>query len=321
MKKALIVPAVIVVLLVGCRPEENPAQLNAVNRSLEYANGVMQNANNLVYEEFVEKKIDLNTAVYAMVWGAKANQIRQYSDSIKALIKTIKSDLITQSDNLKRDYVDLTKQLNNADGVGGQLLNKLTVFKDSVPAVYYSGDTTDHPYWQRQLNYLLKKVPLLPAYVDSLPADKKNSYKKKWLDENFGRCTSLKAMVMLNKIESDLLATENTFIENCKNQIAIGCNYLYFKFSALAMLSSSYIKPGQSIQVSAGIGGFSSTSKPTITINGKRVPLNDEAVAQYSFKPTGKPGKYRVPVTIEFTKPDGEKFTLSKNPEYIIAGN
>ena len=48
MKKALIVSAAIVVLLVGCRPEENPEQLKAVNQSLEYANGVMQDANNLV---------------------------------------------------------------------------------------------------------------------------------------------------------------------------------------------------------------------------------------------------------------------------------
>lgn len=321
MKRTLFIPAVIVVLLVGCRPEENREQLKAVNQSLEYANGVIQNANNLVYEEFNEKKRELSTAVYVAIWEPKANQIRQYSDSIKGLIKTIKSELITQSDCLRKDYVDLTKQLYNADGIGGRLLNKLTAFKDSVPAVFHSGDTMGRLYWQRELNYLLKTVPLLPAYGDSLPAEKKSAYKRKWLEGSFGHSNSLMAMIMLNKIESDLLATENAFIECCKDQIALGCNLMYFKFSALAVLSSSYIKPGQSIQVSAGIGGFSSASKPTIVINGKRVPLSNDAVAQYSFKPTGKPGKYSVPVTIEFTKPDGEKFTLSRNPEYIIAEN
>lgn len=319
MKKALIIPAVIVVLLVGCRPEENREQLKAVNRSLEYANEVMQQANNLVYEDFIEKKRELSTAVYVAVWEPKANQIRKYSDSIKSLIKTIKSKLVKQSDSLKKDYVDLTKQLYNADGVGGQLFDKLTAFKDNVPAVFYSGDTLGHLYWKRELNNLLKTVPLLIAYQDSLPAEQKSAFKKKWLKENFGRGTALMAMVMLNKIESDLLAAENAFIECCKNQIAIGCNLMYFKFSALAVLSSSYIKPGQSIQVSAGIGGFSAASKPTITINGKRVPLNEDAVAQYSFKPAGKPGKYSVPVTIDFIRPDGGKFSLSKNQEYIIA--
>ena len=48
MKRTLIIPAVIVVLLIGCRPEENQEQLKAVNQSLEYANGAMQDANNLV---------------------------------------------------------------------------------------------------------------------------------------------------------------------------------------------------------------------------------------------------------------------------------
>jgi|GEM_PF-999104 len=321
MKKALIVPAVIVVLLAGCRPEENPEQLKAVNRSLEYANRVMQDANRLIYDEFTDKKRELSTAVYVAIWEPKANQITQYSDSIRGLIKAIKSELIKQSDSLKIDYVDVTKQLYNADGIGGQLLNKLTAFKDSFPAVFYSGDTMAHSYRENQLNYILKTIPLLPAYRDSLPTDNKSAYKRNWLQESFGHSSSLMAMIMLNKIENDVLTSEHTFIDCCKKQIAIGCNLLSFKLSAIATLSSSYIKPGQSIQVLAGIGEFSSASKPTIKINGKQVQLNAEAVAEYSFKPTGKPGKYRVPVIIEFTKPDGEKYTLSKNPEYIIAEN
>jgi len=320
MKRTLIIPAVIVVLLVGCHPEENQEQLKAVNRSLEYANGVMEEANNLVYEELLERQKDPRNAVNPEFWGARATQIRQHADSICILIKNIKVELITQSDSLKRDYVDLTKQLHNGDGIGGQLLNKLIVFKDSIPAVFYSGNELANPYRQDQLNYLLRTIPLLPAYLDSLPADWKKNYKKQWLEKSFGRTSALMAMIMLNKIESDVLATEHAFMICCKNQISIGYDS-YLKISALAILSSSYIKPGQSIQVSAGLGAFSSASKPTITINGKQVPLSDDGAAQYSFIPTGKPGKRIVPVTFEFIKPDGTKDTVSKLLKYIIADN
>ncbi|SEN39669.1 hypothetical protein [Niastella yeongjuensis] len=321
MKKVLIIPAVIVVLLGGCHPEENPDQLKAVNRSLEYANGVMEEANKLVYEEFGRTKRELHSWVFTAVWEPKAKQIGQYSDSVRLFIRTIKGELLKQSNSLKIDYVDLTKQLHNADGIGGQLLNKLIAFKDSIPAVIYSGDTMSRFYKQDLLNDFLKTVPLLPAYRDSLPADKKIEYKKQWLEKSFGRTSALMAMIMLNKIESDVLATENTFITYCKDQVAIGCNMSYLHVTALAFLSSSYIKPGQSIQVSAGLGTFTSTSKPIITINNSRVPLNDQAVAEYTFKPIGKPGEYSVPVKIEFTKPDGTKDTISKLAKYIIAEN
>jgi len=90
-------------------------------------------------------------------------------------------------------------------------------------------------------------------------------------------------------------------------------------FEAIAVLSSSYINSGQSIQVSAGVGAFSVASNPTISINGKVIDLKGRALAEYSFTPIGKPGKYRVPVKIEFTKPDGSLEVHTTELEYIIA--
>ncbi|MBO9199584.1 MULTISPECIES: hypothetical protein [Niastella] len=317
MKKTLIIPAIFFGLLVSCRPEENPEQLKAINQSLEYANGVMQEANNRVYYEFMEKKKELSTGVYAAVWEPRAIQIGRYSDSIRHFINIIKDELIKKSDRLKIDYVEVTKQLHNPEGIGGQLVNKLIAFKDSIQALFISDNRMARPYMQD----LLKTIPLLPTYRDSLPEDKKREYKKNWLEKSFGKTSALMGMIMLNKIESDVLAMENALITYCISQISNGCNLLKFKYSAVIILSSSYIKPGQSIQVSAGLGELSSAADPIITINGNRVPLSDDAMAQYSFKPTGKSGKHHMPVTIEFIKPDGTKETVTKSLEYIIAEN
>ena len=325
MNKNLFIPTVIIVLLAGCRPEENAGQLKAVNKSLEYSNEILQDANRRIYEELIEKQKDPITAAKAGLWGPKATRIQQYADSIRAFIKSIKGELVTQSDSFKREYVTVVKQLYDANGVGYQLLNKLAAFKDIIPAVLYSGDGADsffiRTYFRKDINHILETVPLLPGYRDSLQTDQQSKYKKKWLEESFGRSSSLMAMTMLNKIESDVLTTENTFIGYCNNLVTRGCVLTYEEFEAIATLSSSYIKSGQSIKVYAGIGSLSVASKPTISINGKEIDLKGRAIAEYSFKPTGKSGTYRIPVKFEFTKPDGSQAVRTEELKYIIAEN
>ena len=321
-KRTLIIPTVIVVLLVGCRPEENPDQLLAVNQSLEYANGVMQDASNMVYEELLERQKDPRDADHPQLWLSRANQIKYYADSIGGFIKNIKSELITQSDSLKKDYVELTKQLHSEDGVGQQLLNKLTDFKDSASSILTPNEKKTEIYWHNEISHFLDSGPLLPAYRDSLSADKKIDYKKKWLEKSFGRTSALMAMIMLNKMEADLLATEKAFITYCNFRASFhGCILPYDLFKAVATLSSSYVKAGQSIEVTAGVGSFTDAMKPRITINGKDVKVGEGATAVYKFIAAGKPGTYTVPITFQYYKPDGTNASISTTREYIIAEN
>jgi hypothetical protein len=321
MKRTLFIPAVIVVLLVGCRPEENPEQLKAVNRSLEYANGVMQDANNMVYEELLERQKDPRDADNPELWLSRANQIKQYVDSIGSFIKDIKSELIIQSDSLKKDYVELTKQLHSTNGVGQRLLNKLSDFKDSALSVLTPDEKKTQIYWHSEISHFLETGPLLPTYRDNLPADKKIEYRKKWLEKSFGRTSALMAMIMLNKMEADVLATEKAFITYCNYRASFhGCILRFDVFKAVATLSSTYVKAGQSIEVTAGVGSFSDAAKPRITINGKEVQVGEGATAAYKFIATGKPGKYTVPITFHY-KPDGSNASVTATREYIIAEN
>lgn len=319
MKRTLFIPAVIIVLLVGCRPEENPDQLKAVNQSLEYANGVMQEANNLVYYDLNSKAKDPTTAMVVAVWNSSVQRIRQNADSIKALIRDVKLELIKQSDSLKRDYVDVTKQLHSTDGVGQQLLNKLTMFRDSI-RVIISLNKKDRTYSYNVINQLLQTVPLLSGYRDSLTADQKGNYEKKWLEESFGHSSSLMAMIMLNKLESDVLSTEKTFIDYCNSQMAIE-NVIYDKHTVIASLNSSYAKAGQPIELTVGMGSFTDDLNPRITIDGKELKLNDDGVVIHKFIANGLPGSHVIPVKVEYTEPDGSKEVVEKYLEYIIAEN
>jgi hypothetical protein len=288
MKRALFIPAVIVVLLVGCRPEENREQLKAVNQSLEYANGVMQDANNLVYYDLNSKEKDPQTANVLAVWNPRVKQIRKYADSIKALIRGIKVELIKQSDSLKRDYVDVTNQLHSTDGVGYLLLNKLSTFKDSIPTIITLNEK-DRTYSNNIISELLQTIPLLSGYREDLTADQKSNYGRKWLEESFGRSTSLMAMLMLNKLKSDVLATEKTVIDYCNSQMAID-PVIYDKHTAITSLSSSCVKAGQPIDLTVGMGSFTNDLNSRITIDGKEVKLMTMQLLFIKLLPKGPPG-------------------------------
>lgn len=319
MTKVLIIPAVIVVLLAGCHPEENPEQLKAVNQSLEYANELLQDANNLVYEEFKQLERDPMTANVGAGWNARVKQIRRYADSIKALIRDIQIELIKQSDNLKKDYVDVTKQLHNADGVGYLLLNRLTTFRDSMP-VLVSLDTKNRDYIKSHIYQILQTVPLLSGYGDSLATDQKRNYGRKWLEESFGHCSSLMAMVMLNKLKNDVLTTEKSVIDYCNSNIIVDA-VVYDKYSAISFLSSSYVKAGEPVELTVGMGAFTNDLNPRITIDGEEVKINDDAVFVHKFIAKGVPGIHTIKVKVEYTKPDGSTGQVWKILKYIIAKN
>jgi hypothetical protein len=112
------------------------------------------------------------------------------------------------------DYVTVVRQLHNEDGVGSRLFNKLAVFKDSIPAlINLSGPANS--------KYIPKGIPLLPGYVDGLPANEKLQFGKKWLEISFSRSSSLMVMIMLDKIENDVLTTERMLIEYCNSTYCI----------------------------------------------------------------------------------------------------
>lgn len=93
----------------------------------------------------------------------------------------------------------------------------------------------------------------------------------------------------------------------------------FTSYQAIVGQSSSYVKAGEKIEITAGIGSFSTQERPVITINRNNVSLRETGAAVYSFKASNKPGKHFVPVKIEFTNQDGQKMTQEFNVKYTVA--
>jgi gliding motility-associated protein GldM len=89
------------------------------------------------------------------------------------------------------------------------------------------------------------------------------------------------------------------------------------KFAAIIGQSSSYVMPGQEIEITAGVGAFSTGAKPTITINGSGAALGEDGAARAKFA-AGGVGSHSVPVTIRYTDQEGNPQTITKNIEYTV---
>jgi hypothetical protein len=247
--------------------------------------------------------------------------VKKRVDSITLLIENLKSELLKQSDSLRKANAPIVEQLYEKNGEGYVLLNKLAAFKESIPGIFRINDFSDKPYLvtnlKRDVGFILDTISLLPGYRDSLSESQRNIYRKKWVEEDFAGSNSLLTMMQLNKIKSEVLVTERDLVSYFNSQIK--ASYICGGPFPIAVISSSYVRAGQSVEVTAGILQFTVVTNPRISINGKEIKLDSDDRAVYKFTAEGKPGKHIIPVKVDYYRADGEKEEVRKNIEYIIA--
>jgi hypothetical protein len=321
MNRNLIFIAITILLLAACQQQENENKLKAINTCIQKANEVIQSGNKLLYDAIDEKLKDPLTHDNASVWEPRATTVKKIADSINLVIENIKIQILKQSDSLRKPNAPIIKQLYETNGDGYVLLNKLVAFKESIPGIFSISDFYDKPYLaphiKQDLCSLLDSIPVLPGFRGNLSETQRSVFKKKWVEENFAGSASLPIMIQLNKIQSEVLVTEQELISYFHNRIVVRaiCGGP-FPFAAI---NSSYVKSGQSITVTAGILQFNIVVNPRVTINGKEVKINSDGEAQYSFIAQSQPGKNIIPVCINYSPGGGSQFRASKNIEYIIA--
>jgi hypothetical protein len=117
-------------------------------------------------------------------------------------------------------------------------------------------------------------------------------------------------IVIKNNIDPDVIP-EITLVE-CKFKILLNniITYCYSKinthsigpdfYSSIVAQNAQIFEPGSTIEIYAGIGAFSKSSKPSVLINGNKIPLNDMGYAKFKSKTPKTPGNYTMPVQISF---------------------
>jgi gliding motility-associated protein GldM len=124
------------------------------------------------------------------------------------------------------------------------------------------------------------------------------------------------AMTILSKFQNDVKTSENKVITFCHEQVG-KVVYRQDAFAALAIANTTNALPGQEIEITAGVGGFSKAITPRISIGGQTVALGEDGAAHYKFK-ADRLGSNSIPVVISYTDQDGQVKNITKTVDYVV---
>ena len=307
---------------------------NTVNNSLQNSNTVVSQKNNLTYKAFNDALGDEKTKDQAKVWGTPALKVQSEAGSFSTYLENLKLELQKQSGlktvDGKPEYnigdLDAATRMFDQGGHGKKLYDSLRDFRNEL---LYLVDPSNPLYADAKLSDSVK-ADMLRAKADfkarlpidmSVPksetgeADKKDTAEN-WTIRYFHMTPTVAALTILSKFESDVKNSESQVIDYLHSKIG-EVKIRYDKQAAIVSPSATYLMPGDKLTITAGIGAFSSTAQPTITINGQNAPPNAEGVGEYSMPVSGA-GPHEVPVDIKYFKPDGSVGMEHKMIKYDV---
>jgi hypothetical protein len=137
--------------------------------------------------------------------------------------------------------------------------------------------------------------------------------------EYFSDVSSIAAIAMLNKIENNIKLNEEGMITYCHEMSTpIFCG-IRNSFAAIAILNTSLVEPKGKLEITAGLGSFSVYQSPKVYFYDRSFDLTEDGAAHYKFKAASDPGKYYVPVRIEYIDENGKQNVIKKQIEYTVA--
>ena len=151
--------------------------------------------------------------------------------------------------------------------------------------------------------------------VDGKPATGQDGKAKSFTDAYFHMTPTVAGLTLLSKFQNNVKNAENQVVTYSHSKVG-EVKVKFDKTGVLIGQSANYVMPGQEIEITAGIGAYSSAAAPQISIGGAGVPVVD-GQGKYKFQASGG-GSRTVPVTIRYKDQDGNDKTETKNVEYTV---
>jgi len=253
-----------------------------------------------------QKLSEQSTAEKAKIWYPKAESVQKYAATVNDYIQEIKNDIIAKAGgdiekrSFKADNLDIATRMMVDKGKGKELLQKLGEFKNNVLNI--------DPLINQEFS---KTIPI------DLEAPKTQSKANKtWERAYFNMVPTVAALTILSKFQNDVKTSENRIVQFCHNKVG-EVVYRPDAFAAIAVADANYVLPGQKINITAGVGGFSKAVHPEISIGGQGVNLGDDGAAHLAID-AGAVGQHTITVNIVYTDQDGIKKTIPKTIEYTV---
>jgi gliding motility-associated protein GldM len=279
-----------------------------VNNSLETTNATVNTSTENIMKSLQGKLSDGSTAERARQWYPNAQKVQAYAKETNDFIQNLKNDILTKSGgdpanpskSFKEDNLDIPTRVMVDKGGGKDLLAKLKDFQQKVLAI----------------DPEIKKEYSTGLPINLEPPKTKSGSKKSWEYAYFHMVPSVAALTILSKFQNDVKTTENKLVEYCHKKVG-EVTIIQDAFAAIAVADANYVLPGQKINVTAGVGGFSTKVSPQITINGANVPVGSDGTAKVEVQ-SGAIGQHTIPVRIVYTDQNGKQQVIDKPIEYTV---
>ena len=282
-----------------------------VNNSLEETNKVVNQSTADVMVSLQDKLKEAGTAEKANYWYPKAQQVQKLTGDLNGYIQVLKDKILSEAgadyskrtasdSSYKDDNLDIATRLMVEKGEGKNLLNKLTQYRKDILAV----DPEIAKSFDKSLPIHLEKPRT------------KNKGNNTWEAAYFRMVPTVAALTILSKFQNDVKTTENKVVTFCHEQVG-KVKVIQDAFAALAVANSTNLLPGQELEITAGVGGFSNAVSPDITIGGQKVKLDPDGAARLKIKANAL-GQQTIPVMIKYTDQNGKLQEIRKEITYSV---
>ncbi|MBY0476867.1 MAG: gliding motility protein GldM [Chitinophagaceae bacterium] len=280
-----------------------------VDNSLTSTNTVVDRSTGTIMESFKLKLQAPESKVKAEVWMPKAETANRLTKDVYDYIEAIKTKIKVEAgfnpadpnSTFKEDNIDISTRIMDKQGEGEKLRTKLAEYKKAMLAI----DPEVGKMFESNLP-INTEIPKL-----------KNSGlgQKSWAYAYFHMTPTVAALTMLSKFQNDVKTTENRMVNEFHNRV--GQVVVRFDaFEPIVGASTTYLFPGQELEVTAGLGAFSKTKLPTVSIAGSPVSLNEKGLAVRKIKVGSTSGS--VNVVVNYTDQDGNPQSKTTTINYTV---
>jgi gliding motility-associated protein GldM len=280
-----------------------------VNRSLENSNKQVNFSTETIMKSLKDKSTEPETRERALPWLAKAEKVVVTSKTLYDYIEGLKTKIFTlaggkpgdPASTFKEDNLDIVTKLMVKEKEGKKLLDMLTKYKSDVLGI----DPEIKTEFEKSLNIDLTNYPGRDGKV------------RDWEVGYFNMVPTVAGLTILSKFQNDIKTAENKVVTFCHTKVG-EVKVIFDTYTAIVGQNSNYLMPGQEIEIKAGVGAFSKSAQPSISIGGSSVAIGEEGYALYKTQ-AGGVGSHSVPVRISFfNQTTGKEDIREVNVEYTV---
>ena len=283
-----------------------------VNNSLEATSKVVNASTQEIMTSLKLKMNEDGTRERAQIWYPHAEKAQQMSTDLYNYIQKFKDQILKEAgadyakgdSSYKDDNLDIATRIMVEHGGGKELYNRLEQYKKEILAI----DAKEGGQIAAKFG---NSLPISLAKPKT-----QNKGNKSWEDAYFRMVPTVAALTILSKFQNDVKTTENKVISFCHEKVG-AVEVIQDAFAALALANTTNALPGQEIEITAGVGGFSKKISPKITIAGQTQTVGDDGAVHYKFKASNL-GSNSIPVIIEYTDQNNKVQKITKTVEYVV---